>query len=292
MTRSEQLINWARTEMGSPYIFGAAGQECTPAYRQQVMKNKPEYAEAIRINCPVLFGKKPSCTECKYDGRKAYDCRGLTREGIREVTGRPVVGAGATSQWNDSANWSEKGVIAQMPDKPCAMFVQKGSTMSHTGLYVGNGQAIHASGHGTGVIESPMPRSWTHYAIPIGLYEGGEIPVADEYLLRRRDKGEKVKALQEGLLKLGYKMPRYGADSDFGAETEAVVRQFQLDHGQPVDSVWDSDCQAKLTAALTAIPELPDESSTVDLDAIISALVTHRESLDRLLETLMDARGS
>ena len=114
--------------------------------------------------------------------------------------------------------------------------------------------------------------------------------MADEYLLRRRDKGPSVKALQEGLLKLSYKMPRYGADSDFGAETEAVVRQFQLDHGQPVDSVWDSDCQAKLTAALAAIPGVPDEGSSVNLDAIIAALIAHRASLDSALEELIGAR--
>lgn len=285
MTRAETLVNWASTELGSPYIFGAAGQRCTPAYRQQVMKNKPEYSQAIQANCPVLAGRQLSCAGCKYDGRKAYDCRGLTREGLRAVTGRPVMGAGATSQWNDAGNWDIKGPIQAMPEKPCLVFVQKGSTMSHTGIYLGNGQAIHASGHNSGVIRSPMPRSWTHYAIPIGLYEEGETAMADEYLLRRRDKGEKVKALQEGLQKLGYDLPRFQADGDFGAETEAAVRQFQLHHSLPVDSVWDSECQAKLTAALE------DESSGVDLDLIIDALTAHRDSLDRTLKTLQDARG-
>lgn len=173
MTRAEQLIKWARTELGSPYIFGAAGQKCTPAYRQQVMQSKPEYAEAIMNNCPVLAGFQSACNGCKYEGRKAYDCRGLTREAIRAVTARPVMGAGATSQWKDDANWAEKGSIQNKPDKPCLVFTQKDGTMSHTGICLGK-TAIHASGHNSGVIESPMPRSFTHYAIPVGLYEKGE----------------------------------------------------------------------------------------------------------------------
>ena len=290
MTGADQLTQWARTEIGSPYIFGAAGQKCTPAYRQQVMKSKPEYAEAIQRNCPVLSGKSTSCSGCKYEGRKAYDCRGLTREGLRAVTGRPIMGAGATSQWNDASNWEIKGPIHAMPERPCIVFVQKGSTMSHTGIYIGGGAVIHASGHNSGVIDSPMPRSWTHYAIPIGLYEEGETIVEDAYLIRRRDKGEKIKNLQEGLMKLGYALPRFGADGDFGAETEAAVKRFQQDHGLPPDAVWDSECQAALSAALEATTPAQTELPLAALDHVIEILMTHRISLDQALEELMDAR--
>ena len=289
MTRADQLIQWARTELGSPYIFGAVGQKCTPAYRQQVMKNKPAYADAIRRNCPVLIGAQSSCAGCKYEGRKAYDCRGLTREAIRAVTGRPVIGAGATSQWKDDANWAEKGPIQNKPDKPCLVFTQKDSTMSHTGICLGK-TAIHASGHNAGVIESPMPRSFTHYAIPVGLYEKGEIPMVDEYLIRRRDKGEKVKTLQQGLIRLGYDLGPLGVDGDFGSKTEAAVRLFQSDNGLPVDAVWDSDCQAALEEALKSQSSNQVELSAVALDRLIDVLMAHRASLDLTLEELMDAR--
>jgi len=290
VTGADQLTQWARTEIGSPYIFGAAGQKCTPAYRQQVMKSKPEYAEAIQRNCPVLSGKSTSCSGCKYEGRKAYDCRGLTREGLRAVTGRPIMGAGATSQWNDASNWEIKGPIHAMPERPCVVFVQKGSTMSHTGIYIGGGAVIHASGHNSGVIDSPMPRSWTHYAIPIGLYEEGEITMVDEYLIRRRDKGEKVKTLQQGLIRLGYDLGPLGADGDFGSKTEAAVRLFQSDKGLPVDAVWDSGCQAALSEALEATTPVQTELPLAALDHVIEILMTHRISLDQALEELMDAR--
>lgn len=289
MTRAEQLIQWARTELGSPYIFGAAGQRCTPQYRQSVMGNKPQYAEAIQRNCPVLSGRQPSCYGCKYVGRRSYDCRGLTREGLRAVTGRPIMGAGATSQWNDASNWDIKGPIKAMPEKPCILFVQKGNTMSHTGIYIG-GSVIHASGHNAGVIDSPMPRSWTHYAIPIGLYSEEEVPMVDEYLLRRRDINDRVKALQQGLLRLGYDLGNLGADGNFGSKTEAAVRQFQQDNGLPVDAVWDSDCQAVLEIRLAALSSDEPETQPLMIEEIIHLLMDHRINIDRVLEALMDVQ--
>lgn len=41
------------------------------------------------------------------------------------------------------------------------------------------------------------------------------------------DKGAKVKEIQSNLIKLGYKLPKYGADSHFGDETVAAVKAFQ-----------------------------------------------------------------
>lgn len=267
MTRAEQLIQWARGELGSPYVFGAAGQRCTPAYRQQVMQNKPEYAEAIRKNCPVLSGRQSTCSGCKYEGRKAYDCRGLTREGLRAVTGRPIMGAGATSQWNDASNWDIKGLIHAMPERPCIVFVAKGNTMSHTGIYIGDGHVIHASGHNSGVIESPMPRSWTHYAVPVGLYNEGETKL----ILKRGDKGDAVKRMQFLLSELGYSFPIYGTDGDYGSETEAAVRAFQADHALPVTGVWGEHDQAMAEDLDEGIndPEPIDNQAILDeLDAM------------------------
>jgi hypothetical protein len=70
-------------------------------------------------------------------------------------------------------------------------------------------------------------------------------PEADPKLgdrdLRRGDKGEDVKELQNDLMKLGYSLPKYGADGDFGGETEKAVRTFQLDHGLLADGVMQKD---------------------------------------------------
>ena len=54
-------------------------------------------------------------------------------------------------------------------------------------------------------------------------------------LLMDGSEGSDVRALQEMLLSLGYELPRYGADGDFGAETEAALRAFQADAGLVAD---------------------------------------------------------
>ena len=265
------MIEWAKKQLGCPYIFGAAGQTCTPTYRQAVMKSKPTYAEAIQRNCPVLSGKQATCQGCKYNGRPAYDCRGLTRLAVKAVTGRPIMGAGATSQWNDNSNWAEKGLIKDRPDKPCIVFTQKGTTMSHTGICIGE-TAIHASGHNSGVIESPMPRSFTHYAVPVELYEGSK-PMP----MKKGSKGVAVKALQTALISLGYNLPRFGADGDYGNETETAVKAFQLAHSLPVDGVWDDESQAVLEERLGIVEEpAPVEDLVIfkraDWDAYLEAV--------------------
>ena len=267
MTRAEQLAAWAERQLGCPYIFGNTGQICTPKERLRVIANKPAYRDAITNNCPVLSGKRTTCTGCKWNGKPSYDCRGLTREAIRAVTGRPVMGAGATSQWKDDSNWVQKGPLSEMPDKPCLVFTQKGDTMSHTGVRIGN-VAIHASGHVSGVIKSPMPRSFTHYAIPAGLYEEGE-PMPD--LLKRGSKGVGVKTLQTALMSLGFSLPKFGADGDFGAETEAAVKAFQTAHGLPATGAWDAVSQAKLEALL--LPEDEDEDEPVDHSVFAAELI-------------------
>jgi len=66
-----------------------------------------------------------------------------------------------------------------------------------------------------------------------------------EDVMRKGDKGEQVKKLQERLLCLGYELPKYGADGDFGSETESAVKDFQSDVGLlPIGIVdketWDA----------------------------------------------------
>ena len=48
-----------------------------------------------------------------------------------------------------------------------------------------------------------------------------------------------VKELQNDLLKLGYSLPNYGADGDFGSETVKAVKAFQKEYGLPVDGVMN-----------------------------------------------------
>ena len=55
--------------------------------------------------------------------------------------------------------------------------------------------------------------------------------------IKRGSKGKLTKTIQERLLQLGYNLPKFGADSDFGAETENTLRKFQGDRGLNIDGI-------------------------------------------------------
>lgn len=66
--------------------------------------------------------------------------------------------------------------------------------------------------------------------------------------LYRGDNGEAVKEMQRLLItwKPGC-LPKYGADGDFGAETEAALRDYQKTMGLPVTGVYDNETRDALT---------------------------------------------
>ena len=152
--------------------------------------------------------------------------------------------------------------------------------MSHTGIYIG-GSVIHASGHNSGVIESPMPRSWTHYGIPVGLEGAKKMP------LKKGSKGIAVKTLQTALISLGYNLPRYGADGDYGNETETAVKAFQTAHSLPVDGVWDEECQAVLEERLGIVEEPPADPPVEIVSFKRADWEAYLEAVERLLSKVI-----
>ena len=59
--------------------------------------------------------------------------------------------------------------------------------------------------------------------------------------LRKGSKGEPVRALQALLILRGQKLTTYGADGDFGSETEIALRTYQKLKGLTVDGICGSD---------------------------------------------------
>lgn len=78
--------------------------------------------------------------------------------------------------------------------------------------------------------------------------ETGQIGVLEKLpLLRRGSRGDAVKAAQYLLLCRGLKLPKYGADGEYGQETEDAVKEFQRLAGLEADG----ECGALTWAALT-----------------------------------------
>ena len=138
----------------------------------------------------------------------------------------------------------------------------------HVGVYVGGGYAVEERGFNYGCVKTRVKdRKWTHwYYLPFIDYgEGGSVkPPQTEYalgsrLLRKGTEGNDVKQLQEYLLRLGYSLPKYGADGDFGAETEAAVQAFQEDEGLEVDGKYGEKSHAALMDALSDDDDAPEQ---------------------------------
>lgn len=70
--------------------------------------------------------------------------------------------------------------------------------------------------------------------------------------LKKGMTGEDVRELQTGLMKLGYKLPKYGADGDYGSETIKAVNKFKKANGLKVDGIFGKKAVAAIKAALNA----------------------------------------
>lgn len=231
-----RIVEVAESQIGSPYVFGAWGAFCTPQERKKRYNMHPNHTN-IKTKCQVLNGSRPDCDGCQWKGDRCFDCRGFTDWTLKQVD-IDLYGEVATTQYSHKENWIERGLIADMPECVCCVFVADGNKKSHTGLYIGGGETIECSGE---VKKLPLAKKWTHYAIPAGLYTPEEIAEIREKkprprgVVRKGDKGEAVRYLQETLNKVGYDCG--GVDGIFGNKTFAAVKAFQADHGLNPDGV-------------------------------------------------------
>ena len=83
-------------------------------------------------------------------------------------------------------------------------------------------------------------------------------------VLRRGREGDDVKALQKALIDLGYNCGSYGADGDFGRDTEKAVTQFQRDNGLDDDGEAGQTTIAKINELLGKKDNKQDQSNKDD----------------------------
>lgn len=230
-----------------PYVFGAWGAYCSPQERRK--RYRPAYP-TIKSKCKAF--ENNNCSGCKWypNGQRVrcYDCRGFTDWCLLRV-GVDLIGEGATSQWN-SKNWVEKGTIDTMPKNTlCCLFKQNGTKMSHTGLGYNNETVECASGV---QYFTKRKSGWTHWAVPIGLYDTPPEPTPPTPpqptypTIRKGSSGEYVKKAQTLLMQKGYSLDPYGADGKFGNKTLAATKAFQKANSLVVDGIIGKNTWAAL----------------------------------------------
>lgn len=267
-TKEELIVKTAEAEIGWPYVWGAVGAQCTPGNRKTYANRSscPEgEVKEIYRTCQALTdsgeSSGKSCGGCQYYPNNMRvlidDCQGFVKQVCSRV-GIKFTGGGATSMWNGSSNWEQKGTRDTLPEKLCCIFWQASDkkTMSHIGFYIGGGMMIHCSGK---VKKEKISAKVTHWAIPKGL--GGDTPMPTHSTIRRGSTGSDVVYCQELLIKLNYDLSPYGADGKFGAKTESAVKAFQKSQDLKADGIvgpmtWD---------ALEKAAESPTELYTVTI---------------------------
>ena len=76
-------------------------------------------------------------------------------------------------------------------------------------------------------------------------------PAMTTAILRKGSTGPEVKSLQKKLLQIGYYLGSYGADGDYGENTELAVRLLQKDSNLTVDGVFGKQTSKALDLAVS-----------------------------------------
>ena len=283
--KASVFIAWLRYTVVNKwgYIWGKCGILWTQARQNAlVAKYNSDPVKYSDYKMGALYG-------ARWVGHFVADCANLLRWAAKK-SGDDKVHSGSNLIWQCDLKVKGALQIGQRTDgqplKP-GTFVFTGDSYDkhgHVGCYIGNGDVIEDAETKTGVIKSRIADSkWKWWGERNGMEfdvsEGTVILPAEDTekpgenapnqpseptddktdypTLRRGDKGQKVRELQALLLSHGYALPKYGADGDFGAETEKAVKAFQRDWGLKEDGI----AGPKTFEMLTSAPDKPKHYS-------------------------------
>lgn len=187
-----------------------------------------------------------------------FDCVNLTKGTLWGWTGdESKKYGGATHGAHGVPDYNANNFFKQCRDRSSDFSnieIGEGLWMEgHWGLYVGDGKAVECTGRWANGVQITAVlnigkksglngRYWTqHGKLPWVKYSGQPDEIKPEVIelgsrvIRKNTQGTDVKELQQDLMKLGYSLPKYGADGDAGTETINALKIFQEDHGLEAD---------------------------------------------------------
>ena len=287
---NEHFAAWCTSMLGQPYWYGGVVYKCTESLLKRKAAQYPDhYGSSRTARYKDDIARKKVCADC-VGGCKGYAWTG-GGQGVVESIGTDKTFTnkyGANGCPDKSANGMfsyakskgmEWGSIDTLPDIVGLALHRDG----HVGYTVGGGYAVEWRGFSYGCVKTKISgRGWKYwYKLPFIDYNDGANAVTPteaalgSRLLQKGMSGSDVKALQELLMQLGYELPKYGADSDYGTETEAAVIAFQKAEGLEADGKYGALTHAALMDAVADDDEGKKEKDPEDSieDAVTPAPV-------------------
>lgn len=255
------------------YIMGARGQNPkTGSLDLSVTKESSSWKTTGWYFTQYSGSQKAKALYWREHATRVWDCNGLA-EGIYEIHTGVNINQRARNNYADWCDPKGTGLIPTKYRVPGAAVFWKGSSsyIHHVGyLYKpvvegkpeGDWYIIEARGVNYGVVKTKLnsrkPDRWgwmTKYFD----YDNTTTNTSKEEtstklgsrILKKGMSGNDVKELQNRLIALGYSLPKYGADGDYGTETVNAVKAFQKDKGLTVDGEFGPKSLAALEAAST-----------------------------------------
>lgn len=247
MLTSAMLVEFCKKvhAAGWVYWYGTYGKPCTQKLYESKRKQYPAHytdARAAGYRKDIAAGKR--CADC-VGMIKAFFWTGgvFGAEPVYRSNNCPDVSANGMIKL-----CAETGRIGIIPEEPGLVVWKDG----HIGVYIGDGYTIEMRGFNYDCVKRRVKDGpWTKWGrLPSSMLRYGDAPAPEPVPegLHKGDYGTAVTVMQEALLRRDAKcLPKYGADGDFGAETEKAVMAFQQAAGLPVTGVYDEATRAALT---------------------------------------------
>lgn len=260
MTEAEakaKVIELAESEIG--YHEKASNKQLDDPAANPGTNNWTKYARDLDAVQDYYAGKKngPSGEWC--DIFIDWLFYTLFKETGRKMLYQPTRSYGAGTGWS-CRYYQNNGAWRKTPQIGDQIFFQTaGGTPCHTGIVieVKSGKVTTIEGNSNNQVRrltyALTNKSIHGYGIPKWSLASTVKPdpaQPSKPTLKYGSKGKAVRDLQETLLALGYKLPRFGADGDFGSETEAAVKAFQKKQGLEVDGIVGPLTHTSLDRAL------------------------------------------
>ena len=143
-----ELVAYAKSRLGSGYVFGTYGQILT----EQLLSQK-------LAQYPRQVGRFEKVIRAQWLGKHVQDCSGLIKgflwQGANQTANYQENGIPDFSADSMFAMAKDKGLATDIPEIPGLMVWKPG----HIGVYIGNGEVIESNSTKAGVIKTKLTKT-------------------------------------------------------------------------------------------------------------------------------------